>query len=42
MEAEVNAGIDDAAPTKIAILGIKIDQGDYKVNVDIPIVMNDS
>ena len=42
MEAEVNAGIDDAATTKLAILGIKISQGDNKVDVDVPIVMNDS
>ena len=42
MEAEVNAGIDDEATTKLVILGINISQGDNKVDVDVPIVMNDS
>ena len=35
-------GIDDAAPMKLAILKNAIVQGEYKANVDVPIVMADS
>ena len=42
LEAAFNAGIDDAATTKLAILENKITQGDYEVNVEFPIVMTDS
>ena len=42
LEAAVTAGIDDAAPTKLAILGKAIAQGEYEANLDIPIVMTDS
>ena len=41
MEAAVTAGIDDAAPMKLAILNNEIEQGEYKVNVDVPIIMTD-
>ena len=41
LEAEVTAGIDDAAPMKLAILDNDISQGDYEGNVDVPIVMTD-
>ena len=39
---EVTAGIDDAYPTKLAILENEITEGEYEANVDVPIVMNDS
>ena len=42
LEAEVTAGIDDAASMKLAILENNISQGDYEANVDVPIVMTDS
>ena len=42
LEEAVTAGIDDAAPMKLAILENDIAQGDYEANVDVPIVMNDS
>ena len=42
MEASVTAGIDDAAPTKLAILENMIAQGEYEANVDVTIVMTDS
>ena len=42
LEAAVTAGIDDAAPTKLAILENGIAQGGYKTNVDVTIVMNES
>ena len=42
LEAAVTAGIDDAAPTKLAILENAIVQGEYKANVDVPIFMSDS
>ena len=38
----VTAGIDNAAPTKVAILENDIAQGDYKVNVDVHIIMTES
>ena len=41
MEAAATAGIDDAAPTKLAILENKIAQGDYKVNAEVTIIMTD-
>ena len=42
LEAAVTAGIDDAAPMKLAILENVIAQGRYEANVDVPIVMTDS
>ena len=42
LEAEVTAGIDDAAPMKKSILENEIAQGNYKANVDVPIIMTDS
>ena len=42
LEAAVTAGIDDAAPMKLAILENAIAQGEYKTNVEVPIVMTDS
>ena len=42
LEAAVTAGIDDAAPTKLAILENTTAQGEYEENVDVPIVMTDS
>ena len=42
LEAAVTAGIDDAAPTKLAIFENAIAQGEYKSNVNVPIVMTDS
>ena len=42
LEEAVTAGIDDASPTKLAILENVIAQGEYKANVDVPIVMTDS
>ena len=42
LEAAVTAGIDDAAPTNLAILENAIAQGEYKTNVEVPIVMTDS
>ena len=42
LEAAVTAGFDDTSPMKLAILENSISQGDYKVNVGVPIVMTDS
>ena len=42
LEAAVTVVIDDAGPTKLAILENVIVQVDYKANVDIPIVLTDS
>ena len=42
LDAAVTAGIDDAAPTKLAILENAIAQGEYEANVEVPILMNDS
>ena len=42
LEAAVTAGIDDTAPTKLAILENVIAQGEYEANVDVPIVIIDS
>ena len=42
LEAAFSAGIDDTAPMKIEMLENDIAQGDYKVNVEIPIIMADS
>ena len=42
LEAAVTAGIDDAAPMKLAILQNAIAQGEYEANVDVPIMMTDS
>ena len=41
LEAAVTAGIDNADPMKLAVLDNEIAQGDYKVNVDVPIIMTD-
>ena len=41
MQVAVTAGIDDAAPMKLAVLENDISQGDYEANVDVPIVMTD-
>ena len=42
MEAAATAVIDDAAPTKLAILENEIAQGDYEVNAEVTIIMTDS
>ena len=42
LEEAVTVGIDDAAPIKLAILENDISQGDYKANVDVPIIMTES
>ena len=42
MQVAVTAGIDDAAPMKLAVLENDISQGDYEATVDVPIVMTDS
>ena len=42
LEATVTAGIDNAAPMKLAIFENDISQSDYKENVDVPIMMTDS
>ena len=42
MEAEVTANIDDTTRMKLAILENEISQGDYKQNMDIPIIMTDT
>ena len=42
LEAAVNAGIDDAAPMKLAMLENAITQGEYEANVEVPIFMTDS
>ena len=42
LESAFTAGIDDAAPMKLAILENAIAQGRYEENVDVPIVMTDS
>ena len=41
MELAVTAGIDGAALTKLVILENAISQGEYKANVEVPIVMTD-
>ena len=41
LESAFTAGIDDAAPMKLAILENAIAQGEYEANVDVPAVMND-
>ena len=41
-EAVATAGINDTAPVKLSILENAIAQGEYKANVDVPIVMTDS
>ena len=42
LEAAFTAGIDCAAPKKLAIFENAIAQGEYEANVDVPIVMTDS
>ena len=42
LEATVTAGIDNAAPMKLAIFENDILQGDYKENVGLPMFMTDS
>ena len=42
LEASVTIGIVDATPMELAIMENAIAQGEYKANVDIPIIMNDS
>ena len=42
LEAAVTTGIYDAAPMKLEILDNLIAQGEYKSNVDVPIMMTDS
>ena len=42
LEEAVTAGIDDAAPMKLAILENAISQVEYKANVDVHVVMTDS
>ena len=42
LEAAVTAGVDDAAPMKIAILENAIAHGDFEANVNVPIFMTDS
>ena len=42
MEAAVTVDIDDTAHMKLAILDNEISHGDYKANVDVPIIMTDS
>ena len=42
LEAAVTAGIDDAAPMKLAILENVIVQVEYKENVDVSIFITDS
>ena len=41
LEAAVAAGIDDADTMKLPILENDISQGDYKANVDVPIIMTE-
>ena len=38
LEAAVTAGIDDAAPIKLAVLEKNISQGDYEAKVDVHIL----
>ena len=42
LEAAGTAGIDDTSPMKLAMLENAIAQGEYKANVDVPIVITDS
>ena len=42
LEAEVTAGIDDAAPMNLVILENTIAKGEYESNADVPIIMADS
>jgi hypothetical protein len=42
LDAEVLAGIDMEAPMKLALLQNEISQGGLSVNIEVPIVLNDS
>jgi hypothetical protein len=42
LDAAVQAGLDMEAPMKLALLQNEIAQGEFSVNIEVPIVLNDS